>query len=72
VGRYQLFQGKFVEIDSVNNTTHEHTGLFLLDTITGEVKQYVVVSYGEGVVSTGWNNTIIDSYDRSKIFKKND
>lgn len=52
VGRYQLFQGtynNFVIKEKRVESINQITGMFLLDTATGELKQYISSN-----VSTGW------------------
>jgi hypothetical protein len=41
VGRYQLFQGTYTSINLKTGERLTHTGIFLIDTKTGQVKRYL-------------------------------
>jgi hypothetical protein len=42
IGRYQLFQGTFTTLDlKYRQAASTHNAVFLLDTVTGQVKRYV-------------------------------
>lgn len=41
IGRYQLFQGTFTTLDlKYSQASSTHNAVFLLDTVTGQVKRY--------------------------------
>lgn len=58
-GRYQLFQGKYVhyEVDSGDSAFNE--GMFLLDTVTGEVQSYYSQTK-DGRTTKSWVPAIYD------------
>jgi len=41
VGRFQLFQGSYTTFDLKRKETYVHQAVFLLDTMTGDVKRYI-------------------------------
>ena len=42
IGRYQLFQGTYTTLDlKYRQTSSTHNAVFLIDTVTGQVKRYV-------------------------------
>ena len=57
VGRYQLFDAHYTEIDAAKNTTFKHQETFLLDTATGTVKEFTCVATSDGSLITWWQDT---------------
>lgn len=41
IGRYQLFQGNYTSIDLKRKESNPHQAVFVIDTVTGEVKRYI-------------------------------
>ena len=57
VGRFQLFQGTFTSIDGKDDRTYKDSGIFMIDTLTGNVKAYRSGLTKEGKLYEGWNLT---------------
>lgn len=54
VGRYQLFQGSYTTFDLKRKETYVHQGVFLLDSVTGQVKRYINKIDEEGRYIETW------------------
>ena len=60
IGRYQLFQGTYNVINMKSGQMSQGPGVFLLDTMTGKVKQFNAAVGVEGTskgFSMGWVDT---------------
>ncbi len=54
IGRYQLFQGTYTSFDLKRQQTSTQSGIFLLDTRTGQVKRYLNKIDEEGRYIETW------------------
>lgn len=54
IGRYQLFQGTYTSFDLKRQQTATQSGVFLLDTATGQVKRYLNKIDEEGRYTESW------------------
>ena len=59
VGRDQLFQGEYNEVDTNSGASTEKNDIFLLDTTTGEIQIYVA-STSQGKRVNYWMPGIVD------------
>ena len=59
VGTYQLFQGKYNQLDTDSNTSTEKNDIFLLNTATGEIQIYVA-SISKGKQVNYWSSALVD------------
>jgi hypothetical protein len=68
IGRYQLFQGTFTTLDlKYRQASSTHNAVFLLDTVTGQVKRYVNRIDEDGRYIETWLTTdLIQQTDSKK------
>ncbi len=67
IGRYQLFQGTYTTIDlKYRQSSSAYSAVFLLDTVTGNVKRYVNRIDEDGRYIETWLPTEVTSQTDSK------
>lgn len=64
VGRYQLFQGSYTTFDLKRKETYVHQGVFLLDTLTGDVRRYINKIDENGRYIETWLPTDLPTADK--------
>lgn len=57
IGRYQLFQGSYVALDSKNNRAESEQAVFLIDTSNGNVFKYSTGLDSNGKLFEYWKPT---------------
>lgn len=66
VGRYQLFQGSYTTFDLKRKETYVHQGVFLLDSVTGQVRRYINKIDEDGRYIETWVPTELPLQDKKK------
>ncbi len=66
VGRYQLFQGSYTSLDLKRKETNTHQAVFIIDTMTGEVKRYINRIDDDGRYVETWLPTNLPLPDKKK------
>lgn len=57
IGRYQLFQGSYVALDSKNNRAESEQAVFLIDTSNGNIFKYSTGLDSNGKLFEYWEPT---------------
>ena len=66
IGRYQLFQGSYTTFDLKRKETYVHQGVFLLDSVTGQVRRYINKIDEDGRYIETWVTTELPLPDKKK------
>jgi hypothetical protein len=65
-GRFQLFQGQYTTYDLKRQQTAKTDAVFLVDTVTGQVKRYVNKIDEDGRYIETWVSTDLPAFQEKK------